>query len=511
MRGCTERLRRGTKGRTCALPEQQLPLHLSYEPDDYLCTWIIPDGKGGSAELPGHLEVAPQRAPRGSVYGSIPLERDASQEGVVSISFPQVVEVPALTGTLANGGSVVLLGARITYWSMGQGNLSGSAALLGKGRESFGRPSSKAVSDHASSEPLISSVKFQVTGLDSILGTAPIKSVQTPGMHPDNPKGLWSANLDLEAGGEWAEEGVALSVGYDGRMRAMDAYEFRLAFSPVATFTMGQSVPLRTVMDDFVEPLRRIVSIATGKSQALTYVAVELEDRPGLHQVFGTGITQCPFASSSEEIRSGNSAVRIAADGLSLLDLVLKWRQYASVHHPLVETYGSMLHAGDQHPRSRFLLLIQALEGLHGHETQEEYSKRKADHLSRRESVIAGLEDQVDRDTMKFLKKSLSKSPPASLDSALNAMVSGLPVDTMDRLAKTSLVTEAMSEPPVPTTTASALRVVRNNLAHGNRGYEAHKLDKAVGILELIVRGHSLRILGCPDHVVERVFNEAQA
>lgn len=33
-------------------------------------------------------------------------------------------------------------------------------------------------------------------------------------------------------------------------------------------------------------------------------------------------------------------------------------------------------------------------------------------------------------------------------------------------------------------------------------------LDEAVGILELIVRGHSLRILGRPDHVVARVFDE---
>lgn len=86
-------------------------------------------------------------------------------------------------------------------------------------------------------------------------------------------------------------------------------------------------------------------------------------------------------------------------------------------------------------------------------------------------------------------------------------MVSGLPIDTMGRLAATSLVNIAMSDPAAPTTPAGALRVVRNNLAHGKRGYEPQVLQEAVHVLELIVRGHTLRILGCPDHVVERVFD----
>lgn len=116
---------------------------------------------------------------------------------------------------------------------------------------------------------------------------------------------------------------------------------------------------------------------------------------------------------------------------------------------------------------------------------------------------IAGLDTRADRETMRFLKRYLSKTPPTSLESALKAAVSDAPVDTTDQLARTALVTETQSEPPCPTTTESALRVVRNNLAHGNRGYDAHKLDDVVRILELIVRSHALRILGCPDYVTK--------
>ena len=130
------------------------------------------------------------------------------------------------------------------------------------------------------------------------------------------------------------------------------------------------------------------------------------------------------------------------------------WRRYTSEHHPLVETYGSMLHANDQHPRSRFLLLIQALEGLHGHETRTEHAQRTADHRTKRDAVITVLDGKADRETMRFLKKCLSKTPPTSLESALKAAVSDAPVDTTDQLAQTALVTEARSEPPCPTRVA---------------------------------------------------------
>jgi hypothetical protein len=489
------------------LPDQRPPLRLSFEPDNYLCTWSIPDGKGGSVKLPGNLEVLPERPPRGSVYGPLPIKQDTPQTGITSTSFPQIVEAPVLEGTMANGGSIMLIDARISYWTTDQGFISAAAALLSQGQGFLGVPL-RSASQPVAGVPLFSTIEFQTTGLDSIFGFAPIKSVQTPGMGPNNPRDLWSANLNLDASSAWETEEASLHVGYNGRMRTMDAYEFILAFSPVAAFGMPEPVSLRFAIDEFVESFRRIISIATGQAQDLTYVSVEAGNPAVTYQVFGAGITQAPFASSTDSIRSNASAIRARSDNLSLLDLVLKWRRYAAEHHPLVETYGSMLHARDQHPRSRFLLLIQALEGMHGHVTKNDFNRRKTDLLSKREAVINSLEGHLDRDAKKFLKRYLLKSPPTSLETALNSMVRDLPVDVMDRLADTSLVAEATSEPPHPTTTAGALRVVRNNLAHGNRGYDARALNDAVRILELIVRGHSLRILGCPDDVVKRIFDE---
>ncbi|MFC7864592.1 hypothetical protein ACFU5B_12330 [Streptomyces murinus] len=96
-------------------------------------------------------------------------------------------------------------------------------------------------------------------------------------------------------------------------------------------------------------------------------------------------------------------------------------------------------------------------------------------HLSKREQVIDSLSSAADLDVMQFLKKFLSKNPPTSLDAVLKSKTGALAVDIMDRIAATSLVAEAMSNPSVRTP-ANALRIVRNNLAHGTRGYDAENL-----------------------------------
>lgn len=69
---------------------------------------------------------------------------------------------------------------------------------------------------------------------------------------------------------------------------------------------------------------------------------------------------------------------------------------------------------------------------------------------------------------------------------------------TMRPSDEPSLVQEAMSGPEAPTMSADALRVVRNNLTNGNRGWDAQMPHETVQILASIIRGHSLRDLGVP-------------
>ncbi|MFF7223267.1 hypothetical protein ACFZAL_18220 [Streptomyces massasporeus] len=483
--------------------EQKLPLSLMYEPDTYLCSWFLPDNTGGYVDIPGDLQLRPLRPPTGQVYGTVPLQYTEHLPGVVETSFPQSMSVPVLYGRLANGGSVTLLDAHFQLWVAG-GYITGSAALLGKAAF-FGLAGVPAAPTSVV-PPRVTSATFQITALDAALGVPPIKDVSNPHL-PGGEEGRWAATVNGSAARTWLAEGAELTVSYYHRMRAMDPCEFNLAFSPVATVALTEAKPLAIVLDQYIQPLRKILSIATGKPQDLSYLHVELEGREGKYQVVGTGITQAPFASSTAAFRAHKSVVRALPDELSLLDLVTQWAQYAAAHHPLVETYGAMLHTRDQHPRSRYLLLIQALEGLYGYENKASSEQRQAKHTASYEEALAKAKNELDAKTFKFVKKHLSKKPSTSLDTALDALITGLPVNIIDRLGATELIKEVKAvSTTTGLTTAGALRVVRNDLAHGNRGYEPHHLQVVVGLLEFIVRGHALRILGCPEAVVGRVF-----
>lgn len=56
----------------------------------------------------------------------------------------------------------------------------------------------------------------------------------------------------------------------------------------------------------------------------------------------------------------------------------------------------------------------------------------------------------------------------------------------------------------------AALRVAHNNLAR-RHGFEPAMLDEIVSLLELVVRAHALRIIGCPDEVVWWVLKDSRA
>lgn len=493
-------------------------LELIYEPDEYLCTWSVPDGQGGLRALSGSVDAREDRSPRGQVYGDVPLQSTSTTAGQTRFAFPQRTEIPALRASLANGGTLILLDAKISYWSTGAGNVTGSAALLGKGNGLFNPMKGRAEPTEQSTNR-VSGARIQIASLDAVVGTAPISEVAFPSSS-GAPKQQWTARTNPDADVEWTTGATMLRVGYEGRARAMNAFEFGLRFSPVATLELTDGVTLRELIDDYVEPLRRIITIATGQPQDLTFLEVKLDGEKGWFQVFGTSITQEPYESSSKAVNDVSSTVKAHSDNLSLLDLITRWRALESEHHPLVETYGSMLHADDQHPRSRFLLLIQALEGMHGAENREQYEEQVAKHAERRTVVLEKLQttaqegnsaenshtEVLSGSDRRFIKRFLMKRPMSNLDSALTAMAGALPINGMEALASTDLV-KSLLDSERAKSVSEALRVVRNDLAHGNRGYPADELDDVVTVVERIVRGHALRLLGCPDLVVARVFD----
>ncbi len=410
-------------------------LKLAFAPDEYLVTWHLPTGGDSTFSSHGVIAVAGDEQPTGTAHGDFPhIIEQAKSDGA---AFPQYVDVPQLVGRLANGANVLLVNARVTYWFPNQARIDAGAAIITLADVSADKPSK------------FQRFEAQIGGLDSVAGTAPI----TKTTFPKGGSGTWSAQLNPDRNQTWADGHVSLSLDFDGSFRAADAFAFRMGFSPVVRGDIGAPASLTEIVETWITPLRNIVSIATGKPQSVTYASLKIptdEEHEHSGQLFGTSITQDPFESTLEAVRKADSPLQLKSDGVSLLELVRQWQAMASVYHPLIETYGWMLHARDQHPRSRFLLLLQAIEGTYGFETKASFAERLKKHEEDREAVIDAAMGALDEKQQKFMDNNLAKRPPAGLESAINWLAKRLPGDVRKRLDATPSLPQQRPRPPMP-------------------------------------------------------------
>jgi hypothetical protein len=108
---------------------------------------------------------------------------------------------------------------------------------------------------------------------------------------------------------------------------------------------------------------------------------------------------------------------------------------------------------------------------------------------------------------LKFLERTLSKRPPGGLEPAINWLANKLPWNVKAQLDATPLIATAKTAPTSAKNAPDALRIIRNDLAHGTKGYEAYELHQVVKVLEQMVRAHALELLGCPSGVITRVLD----
>ncbi len=469
-------------------------LKLSFSPDDYLVTWQLPSPEGGRFDAHGALTVEAGKSPTGIAHGDFENKLEQMSDG--AISFPQIVTAPVMSGNLSTGANALLVNARVTYWFPTQARIEADAAIITLAEVS------------AIEEMPFQSFDIQISGLDALAGVGPIKSTKLPTM---GGAGTWAAELASDFTQQWNDAGASMILTYHGSFRSFDPYAFSMGFSPVLSCKLMTPLALRQLIDDWIDPLRRVVSVGTGRAEDITYLTVYPVTPQGTEQkgqLFGSGITQEPYESSREEIDKIKAPLRLKPDQVSLLELLRAWQKLAGVHHPLLETYGSMLHTRDQHPRSRFLLLLQAIEGTHGHETRAAFARRQKKHTEDRDSVMELAQQVLDGRQVRFLDRNLGKRPPGGLEPSVDWLAKRLPGAWVAQLEATPLIATAKNPPTNARSASDALRIIRNHLAHGTKGYDAYELHQVVKILEQMVRGHALELLGCPSAVVIRALNE---
>lgn len=467
---------------------------LPFETGEYLITWQVPDRRGGRLAIPGLLTVEQGKHPTGILYGDLPIEW-VSERAIGVASFAQGHRFDVLTGRLSSGAYVALMNGELSYSFPGSGRAVGAFAALSL--DAFDP------SEHRK----YASIELQIEGLESVAGVAPISRVKMPMKAGDEP--VWEATVDKDAKFTWSVGGQSMVFGYDYSVRALDGYEFRMAFGPVLRLT--SDAPL-TVVDwwlEWVRPLRQLISLLTGAPREARYLLALVDGAaPRSHrdQVFGWDITHLPVNSTRAAVEEIRSAVNLAGDNMSLLDLLHAWQQQVAARHPLFETYGAMATATDQHPRSRFLLLLQALEGSFGFENRVKHEADKEKYSVKREGVLARAQHLLEIADFTFINKNLRREAQQGLDSALADLLERLPGEVSEQLTKTELV-KAVRQADTRKGTLplqTALTRARNTLSHGSGSFEPQHLAIVADILERAVRSEAIRLLGAPLGAQER-------
>lgn len=475
-------------------PKETSAVKLPFETGEYLITWQVPDRKGGHAGIPGLLTVEQGKYPSGILYGDLPIEWVS--EGATGVaSFPQRHRFDTLTGRLSSGAYVALMNGELSYNFSGNGRAIGAFAVL-----SLDRFDSSVQRKYAS-------IELQIEGLESVAGVAPISHVKMPMKAGDEP--VWTATVNKEAKFAWSAGRLSMTFGYDYTVRAVDGYEFRMAFGPVLRLTSEE--PL-TVVDwwlEWVRPLRQLISLLTASPREVRYLlSVVTEAAPRSHrdQVFGWDITHAPVNSTRAAVEEIRSAISLAGDGVSLLDLLHAWQSHVAARHPLFETYGAMATTSDQHPRSRFLLLLQALEGSYGFENRAKHEADREKFGAKREGVIARVQELLDKADFSFINKHLRKEAQQGLDSTLADLLKRLPDEISDELAMSELIKAVRAQHHGKDTLPlqTVLTKARNTLSHGSGSFDPEHLAVVADILERAVRSEAIRLLGAPLGAQER-------
>lgn len=200
------------------LPKETSAVKLPFETGEYLITWQLPDRKGGHLAIPGLLTVEQGKYPTGILYGDLPIEW-ISEKVIGVASFPQHHTFDVLTGRLSNGAYVALMNGELSYSFPGSGRAVGAFAALSL--DAFD------TSEHRK----YAAIELQIEGLESVAGVAPISRVKMPMKTGDEP--VWEATVDKDASFTWSVGGESMTFRYDYSVRALDGYEFRMAFGPV--------------------------------------------------------------------------------------------------------------------------------------------------------------------------------------------------------------------------------------------------------------------------------------
>ena len=474
-----------------------IAVNLPHEPREYMCTWHLPKAVRNTDEnqlvdVLGTVDLGIRRNPTASFQGNLPYASD-----IGGARFPQDQEIECLTGTLSSGFYISLQNCHIKYLFPSYGRAQGEFAVLSA--KPFERDKHRKYQ----------SIELQIDSLDTILDVPPT-SVEFI-KHTEGHDEVYKISIPTQNYLEWKNQGTQMRLGYAGRLRP-DKFNFRTSFAPYLRIDLDKPISLADWWLQWIIPLCDLFEVINGKPLDIMYLlAFEDKDAAGpkrrADQVFRYDILQDCIKIDERKFNHTRPVINLQEDRVDLLKLTIKRRELEASQHPLIETYRSNAVSDDQHPRSRYLLLIQALEGLYGYEHKEEYQRRCEQYAEKRELFLERTKSAISQEDFKFLKKTLPHRPASGLVGALSAIFKTLPKVIQDQIDCSRIVIQTRNIlDNQRMSSADALTKVRNSLSHGSSAYDPNDLEEICSLLDKIVRAEIFRMLELPDVVRQRML-----
>jgi hypothetical protein len=462
---------------------------------DHNGRFALPSGE----EVNGTLTLGADRPP------SVSLHPDDPGEPTGIRSFPRDSRASELVGYLFSNDEVIIGDVYLSEWFLRQVMASGRWALVGLNITQ--------VPDRR-----WSTLEVRITGLETVLGNA-ITATAWPMVANVEPQ-RFSADLNTAANYASTGDDVTVWTRYLWSFQPSDPYRFSVSNFATATFVADQPRTVDEWVNQWMNPLLGLVTLATGEREHINSALFSAPDptRTADHtrfqaeiqgQLFGAGIHQQNTPAERRTRANGAPLVPLftLADAPPLADLIRAWRTNLG-ERPATALY--RLSMDPTLPSSvRYLLCAQALESFHAedhaeHEESEDEAYAK-DFTAAISSLIAIPDDVLDSSVKRFLKKNVRRTPPRSLANRIHQVLAAIP----DHKTLTRTWVER-TEPLVPQLTAlgylteplaERLGSIRNVLSHGSATLPGRPVHAASRILETLLRGQFLSHLG---------FNEQQ-
>jgi len=447
-----------------------LPLKIG----SYPCTVLHPTGQ----RLAGQLELHAEQRPHGEIF-AWPHELQSA------MNFPQPTEKFAtLKCELQTGYEVLLLNVSVEVWFPGRATFKADAAVVG-------------LDLSTDPESCFREVSLQITNGHRVFGPTPIRQTAGPTSLPKTGTYDYRATLSVDADKSYVRGSIELRCRYWHSSHRGDYYRFDVQTAPVFEARSDDLLTGGQWIERHVLPLRELVTLATLQPQTISWLTLEPDgdSRVGSRQqVFSSAIAQAPYAPTRDALNDARALFVFSDLPYSPVELLERWELLRSTHHNFIGPLMQGVTTPRMDFRSRFLALVQALEGLHT-QVYGEGPLPEEEHRRQLEGILNEVKRLgLAKDGRIYLRRWLDWSGRYSLRERLKELrdvvadeISSLPELDLD------LVPGDVS-------------VYRNKISHGADSYPLEVLRPINRVLSALGVAHVLRLLELPLNRMTNVF-----